>query len=141
MLGLVLVTLVLSPSLNRASLRAPRVDRHFFGFLTALGTFCSCHSRIPSGLVLFLSLGTDIVQPATIFAKLELGRKRGREKMASFLSQGTRMSLCLFVATLARMANGHEHHGDSKIPEGQTISLEPLVSIESGPSWDKRGKN
>ncbi|KAG5975440.1 hypothetical protein E4U55_007678 [Claviceps digitariae] len=49
--------------------------------------------------------------------------------MASSLSRGTRSSLFLFAATLATMADGHEHHGDSKIPEGQTISLEPLDTI------------
>ncbi|KAG5929685.1 hypothetical protein E4U53_002400 [Claviceps sorghi] len=49
--------------------------------------------------------------------------------MATPLSRGTWKSLVLFVATLAKMANGHEHHGDSKIPEGQTISLEPLDTI------------
>ncbi|KAG5925430.1 hypothetical protein E4U42_004307 [Claviceps africana] len=49
--------------------------------------------------------------------------------MATPLLSGTWTSLLLFVATLAKMANGHEHHGDSKIPEGQTISLEPLDTI------------
>lgn len=51
--------------------------------------------------------------------------------MTTSLSRGIFTSLFLFVATLAKMANGHDHHGESKIPEGQTVSVEPLVSIGS----------
>ncbi|GAB0134788.1 hypothetical protein EsDP_00003145 [Epichloe bromicola] len=46
--------------------------------------------------------------------------------MTTPLSRGMFTSLFLFVATLAKMANGHDHHGESKIPEGQTVSVEPL---------------
>lgn len=46
--------------------------------------------------------------------------------MTTLLSRGIFTSLFLFVATLAKMANGHDHHGESKIPEGQTVSVEPL---------------
>ncbi|KAG6309912.1 hypothetical protein E4U44_006221 [Claviceps purpurea] len=40
--------------------------------------------------------------------------------------RGTCTSLFILLATLAKTVVGHEHHGDSNIPEGHTVSLEPL---------------
>lgn len=53
--------------------------------------------------------------------------------MAVRLAKGTLPSLFLLITTLGKMADGHDHHGESAIPEGQTVSLEPLVSAPSAP--------
>ncbi|QUC20955.1 uncharacterized protein UV8b_05196 [Ustilaginoidea virens] len=39
---------------------------------------------------------------------------------------GALSSLLLAAAALGRTVNGHEHHGETDIPQGQTVSLEPL---------------
>ncbi|KAG8409915.1 hypothetical protein J3458_018991 [Metarhizium acridum] len=46
--------------------------------------------------------------------------------MGDPLARGSVLSLFLLVTTLGKMADGHDHHGDSGIPEGQTVSLDPL---------------
>lgn len=39
--------------------------------------------------------------------------------------------MLLSMAAFSSLANAHDHHeGESQIPEGQTISVEPLVSLE-----------
>lgn len=57
--------------------------------------------------------------------------------MTSFPSRGTCTSLFILLATLAKTVIGHEHHGDSNIPEGHTVSLEPLVCARR---WSPSGK-
>jgi len=50
-------------------------------------------------------------------------------------------TVALLAAAFLPMAQGHEH-GDDKIPEGATISLEPIVwrTHHSTPTWpDGRG--
>lgn len=32
-----------------------------------------------------------------------------------------------FASTFITMARGHDHHGNSKIAEGETVSVDPIV--------------
>lgn len=36
-------------------------------------------------------------------------------------------ALLLSIAAFATRALAHDHHGESSIPEGETVSLEPIV--------------